>query len=281
MIMNDQASALRQLKRLVEISSQEPIPTPEEFLASIQRPTPFLSVAAIVPDKIGRDIPPLQSWIDHVLASPQRSCIWDQAGILSAATPPLENANSLLPAAHSIEGTHGPLTLIARNPLMLEIHQKQVPDRIRFVRQLNRLLVPFQEFWITLQAGEINFHQPVLHGTDLAIVIVPESQDSVIRGYEAVKSVRLSGYFSPIALLHLTEQEVPPQDNCLERILSVAKQFLALDLLSSRLVLSPGGAGDESRRSVRAILDSTSPEQRDFLFYLSERLIYPAPGDNR
>jgi hypothetical protein len=86
--MNDQAASLRRLKQMVDQTGGESGGNPEKFLAEIVRPSPFSSVALIIPDMAEMELPPVASWISGVMQHSPRACFWDQAEVIAKSCIP-------------------------------------------------------------------------------------------------------------------------------------------------------------------------------------------------
>lgn len=276
--MNDQASSLRRLKAIVDQTRAEE-QNPEEFLSEIVRPCPFASVALIWPDMPSSAFPPITSWISALMQFSPRGCFWDQAAIIPDGSLPRTQIKLKFPVPVRIESGLTPLTILPHQPDFCGLATKSVPSRIEFLRHLNRSLKSYSEVWISIKASELAHSSSILHSTDAVCIVVPPNQDSVIKCYETVKSVHLSGYFSPIGLLDFSTTNSAAGECSSRKIKIVAKQFLALDLVTSGMVLSNSTyIPPESEAGLRGRIASTDVSSRDFLYCLSESLIYLIPG---
>jgi len=276
--MNDQASSLRRLKAIVD-QTRAAEDNPEEFLSEIVRPSPFASIALIWPDLPSVDFPPVTSWISAMMQFSPRGCFWDQAEIIPSSSLPKTQIKLKYPVPVRIESGLTPLTILPHQPDFLDLSAKPVHSRVEFLRHLNRSLKSHSEVWISIRASELAKSSPILHSTDAVCIMVPPHNDSVIKCYETVKSVHLSGYFSPIGLLDFTATNSASGESSSKKIKIVAKQFLALDLVTSGMVLSNCTyIPPESESGLRGRIASTDESSRDFLYCLSESLIYLIPG---
>lgn len=278
--MPDQAESLRELKRLIDTVSPEQMPEPEEFLSSLPTPTKFAAIAILVPDGTTGQLPPLQKWLPTLSNRRRPPTVWDQAATLSAATA-LPDGSDRIPLMIHTDSSAGPLMVLPRQPSPISLQARPVPDRIRFLRQIQKLFAGSTEIWITIPMSDFRAHLPLLHATDAALVLVPRHPDAVLKSYEAVKSVHLSGYFSPISLAEAPAVEDIISDHVIERVRTVAKQFLSLDLppfgvvLSGIIPSSPTSREGQFPRKPGAVL------AYDFLRAFAERVLYPAPEDRR
>ena len=283
--MSDQASALRQLKKRFDEKVAEPLPAPEVYLASLPRPTPFPTTLLVIPDKIGSQFPPLHDWLPALIRPGSRACLWDQGGFLSARTPALSALESLegeqgLPIRQTVEWATGPMWLIPRSTQFGTVPFSPEQDRMRFSKHLYQGLGTIGELWITLSQSDLSSSGAILHATDLAMILVPQNNESILRCYETVKALHLAGYFSPIMLLIESSEGDPTGQLIFQRIQGVAQQFLSLDLLPAGVILSGDRLPDpETVLRIRSALESIDPSSRQFMHAFSERLLYPGPKD--
>ncbi|MBF0500777.1 MAG: hypothetical protein HQM09_11635 [Candidatus Riflebacteria bacterium] len=280
--MQDQASSLRQLKKLFDRQAVEPLPSPDFFLASIPRPTPFTSILIIAPDKVGSRFSPLQQWLPGFLRSGRSPTIWDQAGLLSARMAALEerDGDPSLPSRHLVEWSSGPVWLIPRIETFSDLVRQADAIRIRFSKVLNGLLSNMTSLWVTLSQNELSSCASLMHAVDIAIILVPQESESILRSYETVKTLHIAGFFAPILLLPESSLEDPTGMIMFDRIRNVAKQFLALDLLSGGVLPSDNPSPDvETVARLHGIIDSIESYSRRFLYSFAERLLYPSPKD--
>jgi len=278
--MPDQASSLRELKRFIDHVSPEQLPGPEAFLTSLPSPTAFPAIALIVPDRVGSAIPPLQKWLPKLLPQRRPPTLWDQAATLSATTL-LPDASDRTPLMVKIDSASGPLMALPRQIAPARLQMRPIQDRIRFLRQVQRLFAGSSEVWITIPMKDFRSHLSLVHATDAAIVLVPHAQDAVLRCYEAVKAVHLSGYFSPISLAEMPDGNGLNPDKPAERIRLVAKQFLSLDLPPLGMVLSGIIPSSPTNPNGQNHQKPSIVPMYDFLHAFAERILFPAPEDRQ
>ncbi|HOY67072.1 MAG TPA: hypothetical protein PLP29_09295 [Candidatus Ozemobacteraceae bacterium] len=277
--MPDQAASLRELKRFIDTVAPEPLPGPEAFLAALPTPTPFFTVAVVVPDNIAPSILPLQKWIRVIPGRGRRlPTVWDQGGTLSASIV-LPDAGAGVPQVVRVESPVGAVTVLPRQIQPTTLQRRPIPDRIRFLRHLQKLFGHTEELWISIPMTEFRSHLPLLHATDAAAVLVPQHPDAVLRCYEAVKAVHLSGYFSPICLAEVPDEQAPEADRPADRIRLVAKRFLSLDLAPPGMVLSGVTSRFPHNREGHPAPTPGIVHAYDFLRVVSDRILYPAPED--
>lgn len=194
-------------------------------------------------------------------------------------TLPLTQVRLRYPVPIRIEAGLTPLTIMPYQPDFSSLVDKPENLRIDFLRHLIRSLKSSSEVWISINARDVKKYQTILHASDAVCVMVPQHPDALFKCYEIVKSIHLSGYFSPIGLLDFTQEKAAPMESSSSKIKIVAKQFLALDLVASGMVLSNctyiPPETDAGLRGRIAVVDEGS---RDFLYCLSENLIYLIPG---
>ncbi len=277
-MVQDQASALRQLKKLRDSLSPDSLPTPADLLASLPRPSGFPAIALVLPEHQGIEIPPMQTWAHTLLGDVRRTCLWDQGGLITLISPS-GIQEPFTPTQATVESPGGPLLVLPRIPGLPHLPSRPEPDRIRFVRHLVRSLSNCGELWVTLRAAELALSQAILHATDLACILVPRHPDAILRSYEAVKAIHLSGYFSTFALIGLDAGEPEGNDPLVERITTVAKQFLSLDLVPAGMVLSGRPSKNGINTQLRGLIGHLDASSCDFLWFLTERLLNPIPGD--
>lgn len=276
--MNDQASSLRLLKAMVD-QNQPEHPTPEDFLQEVTRPAPFTSVALIWPDDLIADFRQTTDWVSSLMQSSPRACFWDQAKMLPENTIPRTQIRLKYPTPVRIEAGMTPLSVMPSQPSFPEICKADNKEKIDFLRHITRSLKPASEVWISIKASELAQHHSILHATDAACIIIPQRSESMLRCYEIVKSIHLSGYFSPLGLLDFQHPDQHTGESASNRIKIVAKQFLALDLVPAGMVRSNCTVvPPDSDINLRARLLSVDSASRDFLYCLSEGLLYQIPG---
>ena len=279
--MNDQATSLRRLKKIVDQSEtavKKPIDG-ETFLNTIVRPCPFTCTALVLPDNLIQGIPPVIDWIIALMEHSPRACYWDQAGFIAKERLPKTQIQLSYPTPLRIEQGLTPLNIMPRVETFTEICKGSETKRINFLQHLARVLKPFSEVWISIKASELSKYYPLLHSTDAVCVTVPFHKDSLLSVYETVKSIHLTGYFSPIGLLDMSPTNTAPQERISPRIKNVAKQFLALDLVPAGMILSNSTyIPPENKANLRTRIQAVEPLSKDFIYCLSESLIYQLPG---
>ena len=277
--MIDQASSLRKLKAMVDQAQPVQHIDSEGFLGQIPRPCPFSSIALVFPDQIKIDLPPVLDWIAALMQFSPRACFWDQASIIPEERIPRTQIKLRYPTPVRIESGLTPISILPSIETFLETCKSSEQQRIGMLQHLTRSLKGSSEVWISIKASELSQYNSILHATDAACIIIPHHPDSILRGYEAVKSVHLSGYFSPVGLLDFAPIKPASEERYSQRIKIVAKQFLAIDLVPAGMVLSNCTfIPPDSQPGLRSRLLALETGSRDFLYCLSESLIYQLPG---
>lgn len=278
--MNDQASSLRKLKQLADQSLAQTAPeTAESFLSGISRPSPFSSVALIIPDMPGVKFPPVTSWISGIMQFSPRACFWDQAAMIDKVSIPQTQIRLRYPVPVRINAGLTPLTILPQQQDFPDLAHKPTDEKFGFLRHVIRSLKNSSEIWVSIRADELNSCSAILQATDAVCIMVPPHPEAILRCYETVKSIHLSGYFSPIGLLDFIDPKSAPQESSSNRIKIVAKQFLALDLVTAGMVLSNCTyLPPENEPNLRSRISAVESDSKDFLYCLSEGLIYQLPG---
>lgn len=277
--MPDQASALRQLKELRDRQTSDQTPSSESYLATLPSATPFTTILLLMPEEQGANLPPLQKWLPRFFQNPRKSCLWDEGGFLPARLALSEQpGTNLLSPMQQLETPHGPIWVIPRFGRLDTLTVTSEADRIRFLRQAHQSLSSLQELWITLSSRDIQYSHPIVAAADLAGIILPFHPNSLLRGYEIVKTLHLAGFRNPIGLL--TEQEGAGQssEHLFQRLQATAKRFLAIDLQFGGVVHSQNHTETEIPATpLQAMISSLSPVKRTFLTRFADHLLFPHP----
>lgn len=277
--MNDQASSLRRLKQRIDQTSPIKIMDPETFLSQIPRPCPFVSIALIFPDNLATNLPDIMGWIAGLMQYSPRACFWDQAGLISPERIPKTQIKLKYPTPVRVESGLTPLTILPKVENFQEICKDNESKRIDYLQHINRSLKGSSEVWISIKASELAKYYSIVHSTDAVCIMVPQHPEAIIRCYESVKATHLSGYFSPLGLLDFAPIRPASEELLSNRIKIVAKQFLALDLVHAGMVLSNCTyIPPDSEPNLRSRLLSVDDGSKDFLYCLSESLVYQIPG---
>ncbi|MDN5278464.1 MAG: hypothetical protein PWR01_2429 [Clostridiales bacterium] len=277
--MKDQASSLRKLKQMIDQTTRVQAIDAETFLAQIPRPCPFTAVAIVYPDDIVPELPPVMDWISGLMQFSPRACFWDQASLIPEERIPRTQIRLKFPTPVRVEAGLTPLTILPAIKNFDQICKSDEQGRISYLQHLTRSLKSSSEVWISIKASELKRYYPIVHSTDAVCVVIPQHSEAIIRCYELVKSIHLSGYFSPVGLLDFSPTKPAPEERLSKRIKIVAKQFLALDLVPAGMVLSNCTyIPPETETNLRTRLMSVESASKDFLYCLSESLIYQLPG---
>ncbi len=277
--MTDQASSLRKLREMVDQAGTIHHLDAERFLDGIPRPSPFTCIAMIYPDQLSYDLPPVLDWIAGLMQFSPRACFWDQASLIPEGKIPRTQVRLRYPTPVRVEAGLTPLSIMPAFTSFHELCKAPEHQRIGMLEHLIRSLKNSSEVWISIKASELSRYNSIVHATDAVCIMVPPHPDAIIRCYETVKSVHLSGYFSPVGLLDFSPVKPAAEELLSRRIKIVAKQFLALDLVPAGMVLSNCTfIPPETQPGLRSRLLAVEDGSRDFLYCLSESLIYQIPG---
>ncbi|EKD81759.1 MAG: hypothetical protein ACD_39C01654G0001 [uncultured bacterium] len=199
--------------------------------------------------------------------------------MIAKDTLPQTQVRLRYPVPIRIESGLTPLSIMPHQPDFISLVDKPENLRIDFLRHLIRSLKNSSEVWVSINARELKRYNTVLHSSDAVCIMVPQHPDALFKCYEIVKSIHLSGYFSPIGLLDFVDEKSAPLESSSSKIKIVAKQFLALDLVASGMVLSNCTyIPPETDAGLRGRIAAVDEGSRDFLYCLSENLIYLIPG---
>lgn len=277
--MEDQAASLRKLREEIDQRHALEKVDRELFLSELPRPSSFVAVALIMPDIPEVSISPVTNWISAIMQHSSRACFWDQSHHLPETFFSKPQTSLKYPVPVKIESDTASLTILPHQQDFIGLHQKPENARVDFMRHLMRSLKDTSELWISINAADIKKSFSIMQATDAVCIMVPQHQNSLLKCYEIVKEIHLSGYFSPIGLLDFSSERLPQIEYSSSKIKNVAKQFLAIDLVTSGVVLSNCEyIPPEDETNLRSRIDAVEEISRDFLYCLSEGLLYLIPG---
>ncbi len=278
--MIDQAASLRLLKKFVEANESPENSDPRIFLDKLPRPSNFCSILIISLDQVPKALPPMQQWLPAFFSPGKRVCLWDQSKLFSSPPYLRDSEVESFPTIQREETTQGPISTIPHLSKLPLLAEESMGRKLKFLRHFSQLLGSTTEFWITIPFSQMPSLQPIVHAADVISILTPNHPDAILRAYEAIKSLHLSGYFSKISLVIEQSENGEPILHFFERINSVAKKFLSLDLELAGVILSGNNINHSPQEGkLRALIESVNPQTRDFLHAFSERLLFPAPGE--
>lgn len=277
--MSDQAASLRELKQKIDSENLEKFEYPEGFLATIKRPSPYAAIALIIPESLGSFLPPAVHWLPKIVKDKRTACFWDQANILNENNAKqLNSANRIKEFLKTSQIDNQIKYLPKRNDIICADTLSESRKKI-LIDDIRKGLRGFSEVWISVHANELSQYMHIIHATDAACITVPEHKDAILKCYEAIKNLRLSGYFSPIATLDFISDNYTPNNLPSNTIKKVSKQFLSLDLITAGVVLLGRTYFlPEFGQNLNEALTAAAPNSKDFLYSMSESIIYKLPG---
>ncbi len=278
--MPDQAAALRQLKEMMDRQAAEQTPTGETFLATLPVTTPFTTILLLMPEDQSQSLPPMQKWLPRFFQNPRKACLWDEGGYLPAKLALSEQASAnLLSPMQQLETPHGPIWVIPRFGRLGNLTNEPEVDRIRFLKQAHHALSSIQELWITLSNRDVHRNHPIVASADLAALMLPFHPNSLLRGYEIVKTLHLAKFVNPIGILVEQAGAGTSTDDLFQRLQATAKRFLSLDLQFGGVVHSQERAdSDIPSTPLQTMLNSASPLPRTFLTRFADHVLFPHPS---
>ncbi|MDD3000607.1 MAG: hypothetical protein PHF29_02520 [Candidatus Riflebacteria bacterium] len=272
--MYNQASTLQNLVETVGTSQE----SPEEFLGSVPRTNKYSATALVFPQEFRGCFPEITSWITEIMGN-NKSCLWDQAGLVNEALLPKTHTTLRYQTPKVIKTDTETITVLPKQNDFAAIIKGPQQERIRFLRQLNHNLKNYSEVWISIEDTELKTAFALMNAVNKICLMVPDHPDAAIKCYELVKVLRNNGHFSQIELLEFTSENGYTSIKHSNKIKKVAKDFLGLDLIGLGVVLSSNAEGNG-----KSIIHFSSEAQKtkmqciDFLFVLNENVVYQIPG---
>ncbi len=278
--MPDQAAALRQLKEMMDRQVAEQTPSGESYLATLPTTTPFTTILLLMPEEQSQSLPPMQKWLPRFFQNPRKACLWDEGGFLPARLALGEQpGTNVLSPMQQIETPHGPGWVIPRFGRLGSLSGESESDRIRFLRQAQHSLSTIQELWITLSMSEVYERHPVVASADLAAIMLPFHPNSLLRGYEIVKTLHLAKFPNPIGVLVEQAGAGHSTEDLFQRLQATAKRFLSLDLQFGGVVHSHERLdADIPATPLQTMISASSPLPRTFLTQFADHLLFPHPN---
>lgn len=278
--MPDQAAALRQLKEMMDRQASEQMPSGESFLATLPTTTPFTTILLLMPEEQSGSLPALQKWLPRFFQNPRKTCLWDEGGFLPAKLALADQpGTNLLSPMQQLETPHGPIWVIPRFGRLGNLSAEPESDRIRFLRQAHHSLSSIQELWITLSSRDVCLSHPIVASADLAGIVLPFHPNSLLRGYEIVKTLHLAGFVNPMGVLVEQEGAGLSTGDFFQRLQGTAKHFLSVDLQFGGVVHSSDPSSQEIPSTpLQTMIGNVSPLHRSFLTRFADHLLFPHPA---
>ena len=274
-MINDQAAALRQMKLEMEKGKE----SPEDFLATVPHPCKTIAITLVLPDEYANEFPSTIKWLPKVMNRKVKACLWDQAGIASNLVLNSKAGTLRYRMPEKVEIENDSLTIRPSQNDYLQIIKDNQDERVTFLKHIVHDLKQFEEVWISIKSSELKKYNSLIQCSDAICIMVPPNANAVLKCYEAVKSIKTTGYSSPISLLEFTNLNTSLKQMLGDRIKSVAKNFLGLDLIGSGMVLS--NITYEPPKNYSCLgekIVEISAKEHDFLYVLSESILYQIPG---
>lgn len=268
--MRDQAYELRRLKAdydrmLAKIKSEKP----NEFLANIQRPSPFSACILVYPDKLQGFYPSITEWLPKISQSPQELYLWDQGSLVSKYIAEGSERNDL------------PFPILEKQDDLLDLPGKSDVEKLAFLRNINKNLDKHQEIWITIKSSEIQNYRYMIDSADSLCLMVPDHHESAIKCYEIIKQLYGMNCCLPIHLLEFSLNSTTSSSLTSIKIKNVAKQFLGIDLTPIGVVLSNNKYIPSINEGGEGVKISTASACGDFMYSFSKNIVYPMSGINQ
>lgn len=276
-MINDQAAALRQMK--LEMEKEREKESPETFLATVPHPCNIMAISLIMPDEYESLFPPIIDWLPQAMNRKAKSCLWDQAGLAQNMVLNGKAGTLRYRMIETIESEKHSLSVRPAQNDFAQIIKDSANERVSFLKHIVHDLKQFSEVWISVKSSELKEYNSIIQCSDAVCIMVPPDHDSVLKCYEAVKNIKATGYSSPISLLEFSKTNSLNKQLLSDRIKNVAKNFLGLDLIGSGMVLSNiTYEAPENYSCLGDKIASISAKERDFLYVLSESILYQIPG---
>ena len=267
--MRDQAASLRELKANYERMVSKPkAETSYDFLSKIKRNTPLFAYILIYPDSLNAKFPEIDNWLSK-LTNAQHTYLWDQANLINNKVLTSKSKDLLS------------FPVLPKQMAMLDIISKTDSERIDFLKNLSNNLDKQSEVWITIKASEISYYTYLFNASNRLYIMLPDYEDTVLKGYEIVKTLYGLKIPTPINLLEFSSNSFFEEAFTSNRIKNVAKKFLGIDLYYAGVVLSNGRyippINEENQKSIK---NQTGASCSDFMYSFSENIVNLTLGTN-
>ncbi len=260
--MKDQATSLRALKANFDRMVIKPkIETADDFLEKMKGVSPLKAYILVYPDYLKTEFPEIDDWLSKIDNTSQ-TYLWDQAGLISNKILTSKPSESL--SFH----------VLSKQMAMLDMISKNDSERYEFLRNLSNTLDKQTKIWVTVKASEISYYTYLFNASNLLYIMLPDIEDSILKGYEIVKTIYNLKIATPIHLLEFSSKPFLSEDFLCNRIKNVAKKFLGIDLYNGGVVLSncryipPVNEGN-----LNSIKNQTGSSCCDFMYSFSENII--------
>ncbi len=268
--MRDQAASLRELRanfdkavtRTKSVSSAD-------FLAQIRRESPLSAYILIYLDSLKAGYPDINEWLPQISSNPNNLYLWDQASLISSKKITTKDSQSLS------------FPILPKQMAMLDLTGKTDCERFEFLKNISETLDKHNEVWITIKSSEIEYYSYLFNAANKLILMLPDSEEAIIKGYEIVKKITNLKFTANISLLEFSSTPFPKEDFVSNRIKNVAKQFLGIDLTNIGVVLSNSKyISQVNENSQSGLKIPTGQSCSDFMYAFSENIVNLPLGTN-
>jgi hypothetical protein len=261
--MRDQATSLRELRaNFDKIVTKQKAESTQDFLGKIKRESPLSAHILIYPDSLQASYPDIEGWLPQLSKNTKNIYLWDQANLIQKRILTQKNQDEL------------PFPVMPKQVEMLDMTGKTDAECFTFLKNISQALDKQREVWITVNSRDLPYYSYLLKAANSLYIMLPEHNDSIIKGYEIVKNIFGLNLNSSIYLLEFSLKPFLTESNITTRIKNVAKQFLGIDLSNAGVVLStnryipPINEGEFSGHKTTE--DSSNS---DFMYAFSENIV--------
>lgn len=261
--MRDQATSLRELRaNFDKIVTKQKAESTQDFLGKIKRESPLSAHILIFPDTLQATFPDIEGWLPQVSKNANNIYLWDQANLIQKKVLTKKEQNEL------------PFPVMPKQVEMLDMTGKTDSECFSFLKNISQVLDKQKEVWITINSRDLTYYPYLLKAANSLYIMLPEHNDSIIKGYEIVKNIFGLNLNAPIFLLEFSLKPFITESKTTNRIKNVAKQFLGIDLSNAGVVLSTNRYIphiNEGEFSEPKTTDDSS--NSDFMYAFSENIV--------
>ena len=261
--MRDQATSLRELRaNFDKIVTKQKAESTQDFLGKIRRISPLSAHILIYTDSIKADYPEIDGWLPQISKNNTNIYLWDQADLIKKNILTHKKDEEL------------PFPVLPKQLELLDMTGKTDSECFGFLKNISQALDKQREVWITVNSSDLPYYSYLLKAANSLYIMLPEHNDSIIKGYEIVKNIFGLKINSSIKILEFSSKPFLTENTTTTRIKNVAKQFLGIDLSNAGVVLStnryipPVNEGELS--GLKTTDDSSNS---DFMYAFSENIV--------
>ena len=131
------------------------------------------------------------------------------------------------------------------------------------------------------KASEIEYYSYLFNAANRLYLMLPDSEEAIIKGYEVVKKITSLKLLPKISLLEFSSTPFYNEGFTSNRIKNVAKQFLGIDLNYIGVVLSNSKYISQDNENIQSgIKFPTGQSCSDFMYAFSENIVNLPLGTN-